>query len=112
MSAEDTDNPDDLNPLELQALECLAFSLLVADRPDVSLEVVRDEWQSTADIRTRWRETAKGVSARLLESGTRLRVGEKRALHRQLEWLMTVPPRAAYSVDEEHRALASGAGTC
>lgn len=98
------DTIDDSATLELQAAEILAFELMsLSLGPDTDREEAREHWQASAQLRTEWRCKAKDLRGFLGDGGVRIRVGERRSLCKQLDWLMTIPPRSAYSVEQEAR---------
>lgn len=101
-----TDTTDDAQTTDLQTLECLAFELMNLEAGE-DREASRELWQQKSEVRTEWRARAKRLLSSVTDNGLRLRAGDRRALGRQLDWLVTIPPRPAYSLESESRSAES-----
>lgn len=80
--------------------ELLAFALYAVES-EGSDDQVRDSWQASSDLRIQYRTRASALSVRLKDSGWKFRQGDHKQLTKSLTWLLTVPPRTAYNLQEE-----------
>ncbi len=84
------------------AAELLAFALYAVEFESTGTDdAIRDVWQSSPEVRIQYRKRSADLTARLRESGWRFRQGDAKQLGKTLSWLLTVPPRTAYDLQEE-----------
>jgi hypothetical protein len=86
----------------IQTREILAFRLF-ADSDQCPVPKTesncRDLWQSAnEDTRKEWRTHAESHMANLDKVGLGVRISDSSKVAKHLDWLVTVPPRAAYSL--------------
>lgn len=87
-----------------QIREVLASALFGANSavPSWGANEFRESWQALPETRKRYRDMARALLAALSDAGVTIRASDSKKVLKCLEFLQTVPARAAYTdLDEE-----------
>jgi hypothetical protein len=84
-------------------VDVLAFYLFASENIPPDENASLRTWQSDLEVRRQYRQKARSLILRMEEVGVGVRSSDAALRRKRLDWILTRPATAAYSLDEDRR---------